>query len=202
MHSATAANLKVFLASANEEEEATTQLASEMVFKMSPGSTTTMPLNANRNNVHNGIVQVPSTFNDTIKCNTTTSSTSVSLSNVSAHECEVESQLILKVSPTHPVPPNNAQQITTPTNDNLQLLSDNELNSTDATCSINTTAVGNDESVVSSSAVHVSESSCSNGPILNLIFTSGHAKETTEGTADFIFSYIYYLKVTNFHVQS
>lgn len=200
MHGATIGNQKVFLSSAKEEEEGTTRLASEMMFKVSPDFTTTMPLNANRNNVHNSIVQVPSTLNDAITCNTTTtttsstSSTSMS-SNVSARECEVESQLVLKVSPTHvlaPVPPNNhdtlgpAAQQTAATTDNisdkLQSTSGHELKSTDATCSIKTTAVENDESAVSSSATHVPDSSCSNEPILSLIVTSEHAKETAEGT--------------------
>ena len=196
----TTANQKVFLASADDDEEEATWLASEKIFKMPSGSATTMPLNANRNNVHNGVVKIPSSFNDsTVTCNNpTTSSTDMLISNVPTHECEVESQPTLQVLPMHaltPVPLNNHdthdpgnQQTMIPTDtnsDHLQLLSDHELKSAETTCAFKTTAVDDDESAVPSIAIQKSDSGCcsiDNEPILNLIVMSEYAKETAEGT--------------------
>ena len=183
MHSANTANQKVFLASAYDEEEETTRLASEMVCRMPPSSTATMPLNVNRNNVHNSIVQVPSTFNDPtsiITCHTITTTTATTATTSSTSSAGM---LLPNNHDTHDPA---TQQTMIPTDNHLHL-SDNELKSAETTFTSKTTAVGNDESAVSSSATHESDSGCcSNEPILNLIITSKHAREAAEGTVDSI----------------
>ena len=177
MNSANTTNQKVFLASAYDDEEETTRLASEMVCRMPPSSTAMMPLNANRNNICNSIVQVPSTFNDAtsiITCHTITTTTATTSS---------AGMLLPSNHDTHDPA---TQQTTIPTDNHLQL-SDNELKSAETTFTSKTTAVGSDEGAISSSVTHESESGCcSNEPILNLIITSKHAKETAEGTIDSI----------------
>ena len=187
MHSSTAANQKVFLASTNEEAS---QLTSEKVFKIpsvSAADTHPIALNANGTDGNVQICSVNSLTSSTMYTATTDPPSDTSVDTVTAHQCELESQLVLNILPNmvvaQPVSPvsdnshNNdpEDQHTVAmdvTSDQLQSSSDHLQKDSETNCTSATTGIV-DEAV---------NYSVINEPILNPIIPSEHDTATVEGT--------------------
>ena len=211
MHGTTVNNQKVFLSCANEDTQWLTpnEISSSPSATTSTVNTTATLLNANRNNVCNGDLQISSTVNNSttsIACNIITTATSTTAdqnhtstlvnddvnmltSIASTDQCEVESQPVLEALQTDILAPNNIDTLDSvnhQTTSSLNIASDDLLSDhTEANCSSNATSKMDNETRVPSVAVLRSDNNCcsiDNGPVLNLIVTSNfYTKETAEG---------------------
>ena len=199
MHSSTAANQKVFLASTNEE---VSQLTSEKVFKIPSvfaAGTHPIALSANGTTVNDGNVQkcsINGSTSSTMYTATTDPPSDTSVDTVTAHQCELESQLVLNIlpnmvvaQPVSPVSDNShtddpedqhtvAMDVTNDV-DQLQSLSDHLQKDTETNFTSVTTGIV-DEAV---------NSSINNKPMLNPIVPSEHDTATVEGTKATYYKY-------------